>query len=172
MKRLAPTIILAFVLTAGPAVGQDHYRGGVWGGLGFGWSSLGCLDCSEDNIGGVAGIGKIGGTMSPYLRLAAASNTWNRSEDGVSAQVSSFELQAQIFPQAGDWFLTLGGGIGGAAIDYDYEDVYGAITGGVGYNINLGERRKVALVPELTFTMLTSNTLAYFFQAAFGFYWN
>jgi hypothetical protein len=170
------TLILAamvFFIAAPQAFGQEHYRRGLWGGLGFGWSGLNCFDCGGGGMeSGWGGASRIGGTVSPSLRLAGGTNTWNKSESGVSVQASTLTFQAHMYPSAGDFFVYAGGGLGFASIDWDIEETYGAITLGTGYSANLGQSKGWAIMPEFSGTLFTNDALTYFLQASVGFYWN
>jgi hypothetical protein len=175
MKRTLLTLVAMVTLTATPLLAQENgsYRGGAWGGLGFGYAVLGCFDCgTSDTEGGWGGVGRIGGTLSPVVRLAAGTNTWPKSEGGTTFTASSFEFQAHWFPNAGDVFLYGGAGLGALGTDYDFDETGASFTAGAGYSINLGERKKVALVPEISWTVVTVEGTGHFFQASFGFFWN
>jgi hypothetical protein len=172
VRRTAMLAVVALLVTVSSASAQGEHRSGLWGGLGFGWSSLRCFDCGSESISGWGGVGRIGGTLSPEVRIGAGTNTWNKSEGGTSVQVSSLEFQAHWFPGAADWFLYGGAGLGGAAVDYDYDTMYAAFSAGGGYSINLGQSKKVALVPEVSMSFLTTPGKTYFLQASLGFFWN
>jgi len=161
-----------FLAAAAPLSGQAEYRGGVWGGLSFGFASLSCFDCEGDSESGWNGFGRIGGTVSPQIRLAAGTNSWNKREHQTDFQVATVEGEVHWFPNARDWFLYGGAGIGTVLVDQDVEESSFAFTAGVGYNINLGERKKIALVPEAAISFVTTDGTPYFIGIGMGFFWN
>jgi len=173
MKRTLFGLAMAGLLaTAAPLAAQADYRGGLWGGLGFGFASLSCFDCEGDSESGWNGFGRIGGTVSPEVRLAAGTNSWNKRQHGTDFQVATLQGEVHWFPNAGDWFVYGGAGIGSTLTDQDVEDTSFALTAGVGYSINLGQRKKIALVPEAAISFVTTDGTPYFIGIGMGFFWN
>lgn len=172
MKRVAFALAALF-LSAGALDAQEHYRRGLWGGVGFGWSNLNCFDCAGvGSESGWGGSGRLGGTLSPSFRLAAGTNTWNKTEGSDTAQVGSLALQGFWFPNAGDFFAYGGAGLGYVALEWDIEDTWVAFNAGAGYTINLGQSKAWALVPEASLTMFANDALTYFINLNFSFWWN
>jgi len=170
----APVTAQEWSNAAAPAV-KASYRTGLWGGGGFGGASMGCLDDCDGREGGGAWFGKIGGTISPHIRVGGAVNGWTNDHDNVSRSVGTVTFQTQWFPKAGNFYLL--GGIGAAWAERR-GDVLASDRGGAafqfgtGYSINLGSRKKIALVPELSWQITTIDRTVDFWQLGVGFFWN
>ena len=159
-------------------VAKGSYRSGIWGGGGFGAASQGCLEsgCDSKRTGGGAWFGRLGGTISPQIRVAGGLNGWAGDTDGVTSSVGTATFQTQWFPSAGNFFLL--GGIGAAWADADVDDGSDDVSGGAafqfgtGYSFNLGSRRKIAIVPEFSWQITTIPGTVDFWQIGVGFFWN
>lgn len=156
---------------------KGSYRSGIWGGGGFGGASAGCLEagCGGERLGGGAWFGRLGGTISPHVRLAGGLNGWARDNDGITSTVGTATFQTQWFPGARNFFLL--GGIGAAWSDANVDDNADADGGaafqfGTGYSFNLGSRKKIAIVPEFSWQITTIPGTVDFWQIGVGFFWN
>jgi hypothetical protein len=88
---------------------------------------------------------RLGGTVSPHLRLGGEVLSWINDEGNAVESVSSALFVAQLYPlgQAG-FYLKAGAGIGRNAVDFDYGynigDTGFAGLVGAGYELRLGHR--------------------------------
>jgi len=185
MKRTILIACFALLATA-PLAAQETARRGLWGGFGFGYGSLGCLDDGCDGrTSGFSGFAVIGGTPSPTVRIGGGTNGFYREEDGVELRVASALFIAQFFPGAGDFFLQ--GGVGGASLEVELDveldgepdgfSISGSEEGaalliGLGYNVALGESGNLSLVPFGNWTITTIEGTFEFFQVGLGLVWN
>ena len=148
-------------------VGDRHASGrsGLWlsAGVGGGAEAFDAKDglgWSQDR-GGAIGYIKVGGTVSPSLRIGAEFQNWESryQSQGYDRSLSSLMLIAQWYPAAqGDFWLRGGFGLARASVDYlpgsnssvgfRSDGVAAAI--GLGYDFRLA--RNVALVPTIDLT--------------------
>ena len=86
---------------------------------------------------------------------------------------------AQLFPNAGDFYIQ--GGVGAATIEVEsdfgggtvsYSDEGGAFLVGLGYTLNLGQSESLAIVPFANWVVTTVEGTFEFFQIGFGLIWN
>ncbi|MDH3733382.1 MAG: outer membrane beta-barrel protein [Gemmatimonadota bacterium] len=182
MRRSFTTVfgaVLIALALAGPATaqlgeGRESARSGLWGGLGFGWGTLGCADC-DDRTNGFSGIGIIGGTLSDVVRIGGGGSFFNRTEDDAELEINSGLFIVQVFPGRGNFYLQGGAGFASADLeifDGKFSDEGAAFQVGVGWTINLGEREKVSIVPYANWTGTSIDFEPEFFQLGVGFFWN
>lgn len=174
---LASLSLLAFAASASAqeVVEQLRLRQGFWAGLGLGHGSLGCEGC-DSREGALSGNLRLGGTLSQKLLLGFESNTWYKSEDGGSLEMSNGSAIAVFYPsETGGFHLKGGLGVSRlrAAIEglgSDSEWGVGAVLG-VGYDFRVA--RNISLTPYLNgvggnFDGGTAN----FWQIGLGFSWH
>jgi len=178
MKRTLPIVLLA-LLVAAPLAAQETARRGLWGGFGFGYGSLGCLDGCDDRLAGFSGFAAIGGTPSPTIRIGGGTSGFYREEDGGELRAGSALFIAQLFPGGGDFYIQ--GGVGGASVEVSAEaegfsisvsDEGAAFLIGLGYNVDTGESGNFSVVPFANWTVTTIEGTFEFFQVGFGVVWN
>lgn len=128
------------VLTLGAGVEQVNFRND---GLGY----------SDPLTRGVFAI-RLGGTVSPHVRLGGEVGAWVNEDRGITETVGGAMLIGQFYPsESGGFFLKAGAGLGRSALADDFgtldEDsgFVGAL--GLGWDIRLG--RRVYLVPTIDF---------------------
>ncbi len=140
-------------------------RSGLWlsAGIGGGAEAFDARDGLgwSDDRGGAIGYIKVGGTVSPSLRIGAEFQSWTSRypAQGYDRSLSSLMVIAQWYPAAqGNFWLR--GGVGIARAEVDYAP---GVNGGVGFRsdglataIGLGYdfrlARNVALVPTIDLT--------------------
>jgi hypothetical protein len=136
-------------------------RTGLWlsAGIGGGAEAFDARDGLgwSDDRGGAIGYIKVGGTVSPSLRVGAEFNAWTSryQSQGYDRSLSSVMLIAQWYPAArGDFWLRGGVGLARAEIEpfpnagqpsFRSDGLATAI--GLGYDFRLA--RNVALVPTI-----------------------
>ena len=132
-----------------PLAAQETPRRGLWGGFGLAGGSIGCDGCT-DRTSGFAGFGVIGGTLSDVVRIGGGVNFFTRDDDGSQYDLGAGLFIVQVFPARGDFFFQGGAGFASSEIDVGdvtFEDEGAAFLIGLGYNVNLGQARNLALVP-------------------------
>ena len=128
---------------------KDAGRHGFWLGAGLGAGG------ESNDLGAGAGYSRLfyqptislrlGGTVSPHLRLGGEILSWINDEGHAVESVSSALFVAQLYPlaQAG-LYLKAGAGIGRNAVDFDdgfnIGDTGFAGLVGAGYELRLGHR--------------------------------
>lgn len=190
VHRVLLATLLCLSLSSAQLMGQEsreNNRVGFWGGFGLGAGVLGCLEsgCSHDEWG-FSGNGRLGGTLSPSLRLAGGTNGYFKQLD-VTDQVNAdadFTLgvvsaQALWYPSAGDFFLL--GGIGFAwaetSISSGSISVSDSETGagfvlGFGYDLVLNRSGSLALTPFANWVITTIDPTLDFIQFGLGLTFN
>jgi hypothetical protein len=159
MRRATLVAILACLLLAGSLSAQaqpapEPRNRGFWIGVGLGYGSLGCDDCGGEREGALNGTLRLGGTISPKLRLGVSTNAWYKDESGVTLSMSNLSAIAMFFPSAtGGFHLTGGLGVSLLSLDVsglgsDSETGVGAVLG-LSYDAMLG--RSFALTPYINF---------------------
>jgi len=182
MKRsittLLPALILGFMLASPVAAqrgeGRESARSGIWGGLGFGYGSLGCEEC-DGRFSGFSSMGIIGGTLSDYVRIGGGGSSFYRSESAGDLEITSGLFIVQVFPGRGNFYLQGGGGFADAELelgDAKFNDSGAAFQFGVGYSANLGDRGKWAIVPFANWMGTSIDFEPDLFQIGVGFFWN
>ena len=164
---------LAVSTTAQAQEGRANQRTGLWGGIGLGYGVLGFLDCDGcDSEGGFSGNARIGGTLSPSLRIAAGTNGWYKDVEGVAVQAGLLSGQVLYYPGAKDFFLL--GGAGFAILDCDGcdgENGAGFVIG-AGYDIPINRSGSLALTPFLNWIVTTIEATPHFIQFGLGLTFN
>lgn len=153
---------------------RDSPRSGLWGGFGFGYGSLGCDGC-DDRIDGFSGMGVIGGTLSDVVRIGGGTSFFTREEDDATLTIGSGLFIIQVFPGRGNFYLQGGAGFATAEVellDEDFTDEGAAFLIGLGYTANLGESRKLAIVPFANWMGTSLGPDLELFQLGVGLVWN
>ena len=149
-------------------------RVGLWGGFGFGAGNLGCLEgCNR--IWGISGNARLGGTPSPYVRLAGGTNGYYKEENGASLTASVVTFQVLWFPSAKDLFLIFG--VGGAAAQvsaFGLSETEGGagFLFGVGYDAPVNRSGSLAITPFVNWVTTTLEGKIDFFQFGVGLTFN
>jgi Outer membrane protein beta-barrel domain len=127
---------------------RPQSRGGFWFSGGLGVGSLGCEDCDERELSGMADIA-LGGTLGDRLLLGAALSGWSKEEDGATLTVSTLEARVRFYPMAEKGFYLTGGlGLGTIRAEFDRFDESEngvGLTLGLGWDIRVG--RNVSITP-------------------------
>lgn len=127
---------------------RPQSRGGFWFSGGLGVGSLGCEDCDEREVSGMADIA-LGGTLGDRLLLGAALSGWSKEEDGATLTVSTLEARVRFYPIAEKGFYLTGGlGLGTIRAEFDRFDESEnglGLTLGLGWDIRVG--RNVSITP-------------------------
>jgi hypothetical protein len=138
-------------------------RSGFWGVLSLG-AGVEQVNFRDDGIGysdpltrGVFAI-RLGGTLSPHVRLGGEVGAWVNEDRGITETVGGAMLIGQFYPsERTGFFLKAGAGVGRSALGDDFgtldEDsgFVGAL--GLGWDVRLG--RHVFLVPTVDFAAYT-----------------
>ena len=140
---------LAVVLSISPAIlsaqtkpTQQSRNDGFWIGVGLGYGSLGCGECDGTRAGALASSIRLGGTVSPKVRVGVSSDSWIDSGDGLLT-MNNLSAVVTFFPKAtGGFHLT--GGLGLSTVteggfDGSAEVGAGGIIG-IGYDAAVGGR--------------------------------
>jgi len=151
-------------------------RKGLWGGFGFAAGNLGCLEsgCS-DRIWGLSGNGRLGGTLSEYVRLAGGTNGFWREEDGVTLSGGAVTFQVLWFPSAKDVFLIFGAGwasFQAEAFGFSESRSGAGFLFGVGYDAPVSKSGNLAITPFLNWVPTTVGATIDFFQFGIGLTFN
>lgn len=173
MKRLLCAAVLS-ALMAVPAVAQETSRQGLWGGFGFGAGSIGCDGCT-DRANGFSGYGVIGGTLSDVVRIGGGTTFFVKEEGNATLNLGSGLFILQLFPGAGDFYFQAGAGFGTAELQVGnatVKDEGAAFLIGAGYNVNLGQSGKVALVPFVNWVPTSIGFSPELLQLGLGVVWN
>lgn len=112
--------------------------------------------------GGAAGSFSLalGGTISPKLQVGAEINQWSREVDGNdrTSAISFLSFVAKYYPnETGNFFLKGGFGFGGATLENNVVKLQSGGAGlhfGLGYDILLGQAKKVAITPYINLNVL------------------
>ncbi len=145
MRILGLTLLGAalLALTGQPLQAQPQARTGFWWGfgLGHGWVRVSCDICEGSRGTGWSGTGRLGGTVSRWVRLGAELNGWTRSEAGVDEFLGSVSAVAYWYPSSdGPWFVH--GGLG--YVTYRIEDSENTLTSsGLGPHFGAGREFRV-----------------------------
>lgn len=178
---LALAVFLSF--STAHLVGQEargNNRVGLWGGFGFAAGLLGCLEsgCSHDEWG-LSGNGKLGGTLSPSLRLAGGTNGYFKQIEGVDFTIGVLSFQVLWYPSASDLFVLGGVGFAYAEASTTIFDVNisDSETGagfvfGLGYDLSINKSGSLALTPFANWTITTIDPTFDFLQFGLGLTFN
>ena len=149
--------IIVLALVAGGSLAaqakRPNTREGFWWGLGLGWGVAGesCADCAGDQLSGLAGNLRLGGTVSPSVLIGAETNGWYRSDGDDDRALSFGSAVVVIYPSpTGAFYLKAGLGL----MSYFAETSQGDLTAragaailGAGYDFRVG--RNVSVVAFL-----------------------
>jgi len=191
MYRFHRVLLAALVclsLSSTQLMGQEsreNNRVGFWGGFGLGAGLLGCLQsgCSHDEWG-FSGNGRLGGTLSPSLRLAGGTNGFYKKLDTGDVYDANFTVgvvsfQALWYPNEGDFFLLGGVGFAWAETSASYSgiSVSDSETGagfviGLGYDLPLNRSGSLALTPFANWVITTIDPTFDFLQFGLGLTFN
>lgn len=155
---------------------RGNQRRGLWGGFGFGGATLGCLESGcGDRIWGFSGNARLGGTVSPALRLAGGTNGYYKEEDGATLQGGVATFQALWYPGERDLFLI--GGVGMAAFEaeafgYSETETGAGFLFGVGWDASINRSGSLALTPYANWVVTTVGATIDFFQVGLGLTFN
>lgn len=108
MNRLLLSAALVALLSA-PLAAQS--RDGLWlsGGLGSGWTRVGCDICQSDRGTSLSGFLGMGGRVSNKVQIGAEANGWKHGDDQVDESVWGISAVAYVFPKARGGFFWKGG---------------------------------------------------------------
>src|SRR3989442_1704551 len=133
-------------------------RQGFWGAISFGYGHSSLTSSNFDFAdsaqgGGVALDMKLGGTLSPTVRLGGEVNVWTKSVGGLTEDVGNVSAAIYLYPAPRSGFFVKGGA-GLASYQVSQGNTSSTTTGfgllgGVGYDIRLGG--KVSLTPVANF---------------------
>lgn len=150
-------LLLASAVPAQLSAQQDgsrpQTRRGFWIGLGAGYGSLGCEDCS-DRSGSVSGYFKLGGTLNQRVLIGGEVNGWTKKESGITFSYTHVSGVVYFYPSARGGFH-LKGGAGLASIDIDAgpfgtgNETGAGVILGAGYDARVG--RNFSLTPYINF---------------------
>ena len=155
-------------------------RSGFWISFGIGPAEgnvqcgcpagIGLRDNDPWNGGGSGGSFTLalGGTVNPQLQLGAELSQWERNVDIDGEQststIASLSFIAKYYPSAtGNFFLKGGVGVGGSTLEreiggrnntFKLESSGLGMQFGLGFDILLGQQRKVALTPYINLSVL------------------
>jgi hypothetical protein len=118
--------------------------------VGYGW--LGCDGC--DWTGAFSGTFRLGGTLSPTVRLGLSTNGWYKSEGGASLSMgnASLVLTAYASETSGFHFL-VGGGVSvlSASLSGFGNDSEVGPGGVIGFGYDAMVAKSFALTPYVNF---------------------
>jgi hypothetical protein len=155
---------------------MGNKRAGLWGGVGLGAGLLGCLEagCSHEDWG-LSGNARIGGTVSPSVRLGVGTNGYYKEEDGVTLQGGTVMFQTILYPNEGDFFLVLGAGFAAFEAEvFGFSDTEtgAGFLGGIGLDLSLNRSGSLALTPFANWVVTTVGRTIDFFQFGLGLTFN
>lgn len=171
MKRIVMFAVLLFAsATSLQAQGRENDRAGLWGAVGLGYGSLSCGSC-DGREGGFSGNGKIGGTLSRQFRLAAGTNGFYKSSDGVTTKGGAFTGQVLWFPGGNDFYLVGGAGYGWFEVSADVQgfsissdDGGLGLVLGAGYDFPINQSGSLAISPFFNWVFTSAGNDIEFFQ--------
>jgi len=181
--RVILTGLFCLSLSVTQLVGQesrDNNRVGLWGGFGLGAGLLGCLEsgCSHDEWG-FSGNGRLGGTLSPSVRLAGGTNGYFKQINDVDFTLGVVSFQLLWFPSEADFFILAGVGFAWAEASASFSgiSVSDSETGagfviGLGYDIPLNRSGSLALTPFANWVITTIDPTFDFLQFGLGLTFN
>jgi hypothetical protein len=122
-------------------------------GLGFGSAKLDCGDCSKTVGDAWSGYFRVGGTISPRLRLGIESSGWAKSLDE-DPQIGFLTANLYVYPSVSNNFWIQGGlGVATARALQNVDDIKArgaGIAAGIGYDWSVSGGNFV-LVPYATY---------------------
>lgn len=132
MKRY--WIIVLALLAGGSVAAQARHpntREGFWWGLGLGWGAAGatCDDCDGEQLSGLTGNLRLGGTISPSVLLGVEANGWYRSENNEVRNIRFGSAVVVVYPsRSGAFYLKAGLGL----MNFFAETPVGELTANAG----------------------------------------
>jgi hypothetical protein len=142
--------LATMIAVAAPmASAQTRTHHGLWVNAGLGAGSLGCDGCDGRETG-LSGGFALGTAVNQKLSVGVGTNSWRKSEDGVSLLLSAVTVMARFYPsETGHFFLQGGAGLGMARASLsgfgsDTETGSAAMLG-VGYDFRIANN--VSLTP-------------------------
>jgi hypothetical protein len=158
LRRLVAALALC-VVAAGPLRAQSQgdegprQRKGMWFGFGggVGFAKTPCTDCVNGRSRGAWGYARLGGTLSPHVRLGGDATLWVYSKSGLTQTLGVGSFIASLYPFAtAGLFVQLG--IGGAT--YRAKDGPNSLTAiapaaSVGLGLDLRVGRTLSITPFL-----------------------
>lgn len=167
MKKSLKAVVLltALAIVAAPAL-QAQARGGYlarkgfWGGLGLGYGSMGisCSFCGTDREGGLSGNLRLGGTLSPRLRLGIETNGFSKTVEGIDVMAGQLGIVANYYPSAtGNLYVRVSGGFSQITLDDGTDEIKATGPGfgvGAGYDFFIG--RSISLSPYFNYLVAMS----------------
>ncbi len=129
-----------------------------------GSAGLNCDGCNNDRESSVTGILRIGGTVSPYVRLGVETTGWTKTQYGVKEYIGLVSGVIYYYPSiSNDFWIKGGAGYSQASeangIDRLEQDGAG-ITLGVGYDLPIAHSNFV-IVPFAASLRQVSGTIEY-----------
>lgn len=167
MKKSLKAVVLltALAIVAAPAL-QAQARGGYlarkgfWGGLGLGYGSMGisCSFCGTDREGGLSGNLRLGGTLSPRLRLGVETNGFTKTVNGIDVMVGQLGVVGNYYPSAtGNLYVRASVGLSRIVLDDGVDEITAMGPGfglGAGYDFFIG--RSLSLSPYFNYLVALS----------------
>lgn len=137
-------VILALVLASQSAVAQSpRAREGFWWGVGasYGWVNVACDICDSDRGFGMSLGARVGGTVSPQVRLGAEATGWlagqGEGDDEVDEYLGSFSAIVTWYPSSSGG-LYFKGGFGYVTYRIDDSEDNVLTTSGFGPQVGAG----------------------------------
>lgn len=158
MQRIATLAAASLLALSASASAQSNpqVRDGftISFGLGGGSAALSCPGCgSPPRETGFSGYLRLGGAIRPNLVLAAESNGWSKSIDGVEVQMGTLAGVAQWYPSVANGFYVKGGL--GLSVYSEADPTAKAEALGLGYQFGTGYdirlARNFSLTPYVNF---------------------
>ena len=158
MQRIATLAAASLLALSASASAQSNaqVRDGftISFGLGGGSAALSCPGCgSTPRETGFSGYLRLGGAIRPNLVLAAESNGWSKSIDGVEVQMGTLAGVAQWYPSVTNGFYVKGGL--GLSVYSEADPAGKAEALGLGYQFGTGYdirlARNFSLTPYVNF---------------------
>lgn len=135
-------------------------RKGFYIGVGVGYGSLGisCSFCGTDRENGLSGNLRLGGTLSPRLRVGVETNGFFKDVDGVDVVAGQLGVSANYYPSAtGNLYVRGSVGVSTLSIDDGVDEVTAAGFGlglGLGYDLFLS--KSVSISPFFNYLVAMS----------------
>ena len=141
-----------------PPPTNTNVREGFWIGFGLGYGWLSCDGC--DWTGALSGTLRLGGTLSPTVRLGVSTNGWYKTEDEATLSMgnASLVLTAYSSETSGFHFL-VGGGVSvlGASLSGFGSDSEVGPGGVIGLGYDAMVAKSFALTPYVNFVGASFN---------------
>jgi hypothetical protein len=148
--------------SASAALGRTRH--GFFASLGFGYGSaqINCDQCTSDRGSNVSGILRIGGTLSPHVRLGLESTGWYNTSDFVDSKIELLSAVLYYYPSiSNNLWIKGGGGYAHTRVSDNFNELSqdgAGITFGVGYDLPFG-RSNFVLVPYAAYVKQVSGKI-------------